>query len=147
MGRLAEYMAELSKLLGERDSVHFRRLESGSTVLVHGIDREAKPKVRARVSKVRAGDGPADAMRAYGSINRFLREDDAVGVLREKKNSAVIIRFPGREEAEEEFASVRQYGSIDGVVTWVGGSDETAHITLESEGHQVSHIYTTRQIR
>jgi hypothetical protein len=147
MGRLAEYMAELSKMLGERDAVHFRRLESGSTILVHRIEREAMPKVRARITKVRTGDGPTDAVRAYNVINKMLRDDNAAGVLREKKRGAIIIRFPGREEAQEGFASVRQYGSIDGIVTWVGGSDETtAHVTLETEGRQISHINTTRPI-
>ena len=146
MGRLAEYMAELSRLLGERDSVIFRGLESGNTVLVHRIEREAAPKVKARVTKMRTGDGPHEAMRAYGTINRLLREDDAVGVLREKKNSAAIIRFPGREEAEEEFASVRQYRFHRRTRDLGRRGRETAHITLESEGHQVSRIYTTRQI-
>ena len=146
MHRLAEYMAELSQLLGERNAVHFRRLEKSSTVLVHRIEREAVPKVRARVARVRTGDAPIDALRAYKAINKMLRDDDAIGVLRDKKRSGVIIRFPGREEAQEEFASVKQYGSIDGIVTWVGGTDETAHITLESEGQQVSRIYTTRTI-
>jgi hypothetical protein len=146
MGRLAEYMAELSKMLGERDAVHFRRLEGGSTILVHRIEREAVPKVRARITKVRTGDGPSEALRAYNVINKMLRDDDAVGLLREKRRGAVVIRFSGREEAQEEFASVKQYGSIDGIVTWVGGSDETAHITLETEGQQVSRIYTTRPV-
>jgi hypothetical protein len=146
MSRLAEYMAELSQMLGERDAVHFRRLEGGSTVLVHRIEREAVNKVRERISRVRAGDAPADALRAYKTINKMLRDDDAVGVLHAQKRNGVIIRFPGREEAEEEFASVKQYGSIDGTVTWLGGSDETAHITLEMNGQQVSYIYTTRAI-
>jgi len=146
MARLAEYMAELSRMLGERDAVHFRRLAVGSTVLIHRIEREAVPKVRARIAHVRAGDGPSEAVRAYESINRLLRDDDAIAVLRDKEHRGIIIRFPGREETQEEFASVKQYGSIDGVVTWVGGSDETAHVTLETEGQQVSRIYTTRDI-
>jgi len=146
MARLAEYMAELSAMLGERSAVHFRRLEGGSTVLVHQIDREAVPKVRQRVSQVRAGDGPAEPLRAYKTINKMLRDDDAVGTLRADKRGAVIIRFPGKEEAQEQFGSVKQYGSIDGIVTWVGGSDQTAHITLETEGRQISHISMTRAL-
>jgi hypothetical protein len=146
MHRLAQYMTELSQLLGERDAVHFRRLEEGSTVLVHKIEREAIPKVRARVARVRTGDAPAEAVRSYKTINKMLRDDDAVAVLKDEKKTGIIIRFPGRELVEEEFASVKQYGSIDGIVTWVGGTDETAHITLETEGQQVSRIFTTRAI-
>lgn len=146
MARLAEYMAELSRLLGERDSVHFQKLARGSTVLVHRIEREALPKVRARIAHVRTGSAPTEAARAYESINRLLRADNAVGVLKDKEHRGVLIRFPGKEETQEEFEAVKQHGSVDGLVTWVGGSDDTAHITLETEGRQVSRIFTTRDI-
>jgi hypothetical protein len=146
MSRLSEYMAELAQLLGEKTAVHFRRLLPGSCVLVHRIDSEASPKVRERVKSVRLGVAPSDAARAYKTINRLLRDDNAVGVLRAPKERGVVIRFPGREEKQETFASVKQFGSIDGIITWVGGSDQTAHITLETEGQQVSRIYTTRAI-
>ncbi len=43
MASLASYMNDLARLLGELASVHFVRLEEGSTVLVH----EAVPDVHA----------------------------------------------------------------------------------------------------
>jgi hypothetical protein len=146
MLRLAEYMRELSDILGEPSAVHFERLEPGSTVIVHRIEREAVPKVRERVSNVRRGEGPREALRAYKAINRLLREDNAVGFVQDKQSKAVIIRFPGREEAEEKFASVRQHGSIDGMVIRVGGADDTVPVWLEAEGKQITHCYTTRAI-
>jgi hypothetical protein len=146
MARLAEYMRELSQMLGEPGAVHFRRLEAGSTILVHKIEHEAIPKVRERVSNVRRGDGPKEALRAYKTINKFLRDDNAVGFLQDKKAGAVIIRFPGREEAEEKFPSVRQHGSIDGIVIRVGGADETVPVWLEAEEKQIAGCYTTRPI-
>ena len=56
------------------------------------------------------------------------------------------MRFPGREIAEEKFASIRQQGSIDGIVTGIRGKDETIHITIQSEGQQVSGCETNRTI-
>lgn len=146
MARLAEYMKYLAEMLGEPAAVHFARLEPGSTALVSKIEREAVPKVNQRVIAVRRREGPSDGMRAYNAINRLLREDDAVGALEEDGAGAVIIRFPGREEAQETFPAVRQHGSVDGVVVRIGGKDQTAHVTLESEGEQVVGCYTTRQI-
>ena len=61
MAHLAEYMAALAAFLGQRERVHFLRLEGGSTVLVQEIEVEAAPKVRERLEGVRRGDGPADA--------------------------------------------------------------------------------------
>lgn len=146
MARLAEYMGHLAAMLGEPAFVHFERLEPGSTILVSKIQREALPKVRHRVASVRRREGPSDGMRAYRAINRLLREDDGIGLLKEKPDGATIIRFPGREEAEEAFPAVRQYGSVDGVVVRIGGKDQTVHVTLESEGEQITGCYTTRLV-
>lgn len=146
MARLAEYMGHLADMFGERASVHFDRLEPGSTVLVSKIEREAVPKVKQRVISVRRREGPSEGMRAYKAINRLLREDDGVGLLKEKQKGATIIRFPGREEAEEAFPAVRQHGSVDGVVVRIGGTDQTVHVTLESENEQITGCYTNRQI-
>lgn len=146
MARLAEYMARLADMFGEPASVHFERLEAGSTVLVSKIEREAAPKVRQRVISVRRREGPSEGMRAYKAINRLLREDNGVGLLKEKQRGATIIRFPGREETEETFPAVRQYGSIDGVLVRIGGKDQTVHVTLESENEQIVGCFTNRQI-
>jgi hypothetical protein len=43
MRRLAEYMQDLADLFGEREHVHFARIEAGSTVLVQRIDAEWAP--------------------------------------------------------------------------------------------------------
>jgi hypothetical protein len=146
MARLAEYMSHLADMLGETDSVHFERLETGSTVLVSKVEREAAPKVKRRVVSVRRREGPSEGIRAYKAINKLLREDNGIGLLKERKEGATIIRFPGREEAEEAFPAVRQFGTIDGVVVRIGGKDETVHVTLESENEQISGCFTSRRL-
>jgi hypothetical protein len=139
MARLAEYMAQLALLLGEPSAVHFRKLTKGSTILNARVDREAAPKVRTRVASVRTGDASTEPMKAFASLNRLLRDDDAVGVLREAvPRGGIVIPFPGRDLAQEKFQSVRQHGSIDGIVTGIRGRDATAHVILQAEGHQLS---------
>ena len=39
MSRLAEYMAQLATLLGEKSHVHFVELAAGSAKLVHAVGR------------------------------------------------------------------------------------------------------------
>jgi hypothetical protein len=151
MARLAQYMHELSQILGEPAAVHFLRVERGSTALISRIDREATPKVRDRVVSLRRGEGPKDVRAAYEQINRLLRADDAIGVLSERKTTgtpttAVVVRFPGREEVHEQFPTIRQQGSIDGIVTGIRGRDETIHVTLQAEGQQISGCFTTKTI-
>ena len=142
-----EYMAELSPtLLGERNAVHFRRIAKGSTVLIQHIDREAIPKVYDRVAKVRTGDASGEPLRAFQTLNKLLRDDNAVGVLRNVAPRGIVIKFPGREIAEEKFASIRQQGSIDGIITGIKGKDETISITIQSEGQQISGCETNRTL-
>jgi hypothetical protein len=131
MARLAEYMADLARLLGEEKSVHFVRLDTGSSALVHNIEGEAVPKVRERVTRARRGDGPVEAVRAIRTINKRLREDNGTGVLVETPG-AEIIRFPGRDEHPEEFyATVTEEGTLDGVVVRVGGLQDWVPVHLE----------------
>jgi hypothetical protein len=146
MSRLARYALELAEVLGEPAAVHLMRVDPGSTVLVQKIDYEAVPKIKERVIGLRRGEAPRDAARAYAAINKLLREDNAVGFLRERKAGAVLLRFPGREEPEEKYPAIREYGSIDGEVIRIGGADETVHVVLESEGRQISGCWCDRSI-
>jgi hypothetical protein len=146
MERLAQYMAEFAKLLGESDSVHFRNLTKGSTVLNVKVEREAVPKVRDRVANVCSGAGPGDAQRAYKALNKLLRDDNAVGILRDSSTAGVVIKFPGREVEEEQFHSINQHGSVDGILTGIKGSDETVHLTIVSGEEQITGCETNRSL-
>lgn len=145
MWRLAEYMGDLAKLLGEQPSVHFVRLEKGSTVLVNRIDDEAIPKVTGRAREVRDRTAPVDAMEAFKSLNRRLKQDNAVGRLFEPDN-AEIIRFPGREEVEPvTFGAFKQDGTLDGVVIRLGGVGDPVPVTLETSDRVHSICMATRE--
>ena len=152
MARLAEYLAELALMLGESTSIHFVRLDSGSTSLVHRIDREALPKIRARTQSVGRGVGPRDAVRAYKKINRMLRDDNGRAVwnrdVAEPGPVIVpdIIVFPGTDDAEQGFEAVRQRGSLDGEVIRVGGSQKLIPVTLQSEHQEITGCWADRVI-
>lgn len=145
MARLAEYMCELAQALGEPASVHFERLEAGSTVLVHRVEREAVPKVTERVAAVERGDAPRDAMRSIHAINRLLQEDNGTARLTKgKSKTAIVLDFPGARVPDDRIPSVRQHGSVDGVIVRVGGTDETVPVLLEADGRQISGCHADR---
>ena len=97
MERLAEYLAELAQMLGESTSVHFVRLEPGSTSVIHRIEREAVPKIKTRTASVRRGIGPRDSVRAYRKINRMLREDNGSAVWKEEKPKPRLLCSPAKK--------------------------------------------------
>lgn len=132
MARLAEYMADVATLLGEKNSVHFVRLEPGSATLVQRVDDPAIPKVRQRVIQVWSGEAPPEAMAAYRSVNRRLKQDNAVGEMTEE-TGAKIISFPGREQNEPAtFGAFNQPSALDGVVIRLGGIGDLVPVHLEA---------------
>jgi hypothetical protein len=144
MARLADYLTELANILGETPYVHFVRIEPGSNVIVHKINIEAAPKVKANAIAVKKGEGNVVQMRSYRRMNTMLREDNGRGVFAEKKDIEIL--FPGIDEEKVSFNSIRQYGKIDGEVIRIGGSKEIVPILLEVEGREISGCHAKRAI-
>ena len=134
MARLAEYLAQLAKLIGHPDNTHLIRIESGSARLVHRVDAVDAPKVANRLSEITSGSGPREAQVALKKLDELLANDNAEGQLLEI-NGRVVIPFPGRNRPKPlAFPSVRQSGTIEGQVVSVGGKDKTAHVILQDGG-------------
>jgi hypothetical protein len=131
MGRLAEYMAEFARLLGEVEHVHFSHLEKGSAVLVSNVDGPALPKVAERLQKVREGRAPKDAMQAFTALDNLLAKDNAVADLIPPDRSNVI-EFPGRTRPKPmRYGPFREHGTLDGVLIRIGGRDDTIPVWLK----------------
>jgi hypothetical protein len=146
MERLAEYLAELALMLGENKSVHFVKLEPGSTSIIHRIETEAIPKVKARTASVRRGVGPRDSVRAYRKINKMLREDNGRAVWKAETSEAEIIVFPGKEDVELQVTGISQRGSIDGEVVRIGGLQSVVPIMLRCEQQELSGCWAKRAV-
>lgn len=131
MARLAEYMADLARLFGEIEHVHFGRLEPGSTVLVPFVDAEAVPRIETRFCAIRSENAPEDAARALKALNRRLAEDNAAGSLRDA-DGAEIVSFPGRERQQFlALGPLRQQRELDGMLIRIGGRDVTVPVHLQ----------------
>ena len=145
MSRLAEYMADLARLLGTVERVHFVRVEPGSAVLVHVVEPQAAHEVRDRLLAVAHDQAPDDAAKAFKALNRYLAHDNAIGSLRESDGDEVI-RFPGREPlAPLTFGAFNQPGVLDGVLIRVGGRDDTVPVHLR-DGERTHMCNATRNM-
>ena len=144
MVRLAEYMTDMAKLLGETGSVHFVGVEGGSAVLVQDVESEAQPKVRERVHAVRLREAPREAVKAYDALNQLLSADNATGALLEESSHgrpARILDFPGAEpvdEGEIEYGPVAQDATLQGIVIMVGGENDPVSVHLQD--NDITHI-------
>lgn len=144
MARLAEYLSELARLLGNQDRVHFSRLEEGSAVLVR-IELDTVAKVLDRVRSAKARATASETGKAYDAINTMLEKDNAVAAVIDEKQTEVI-RFPGRETPRlETFGPFWQRGSLYGELVSIGGIDETVPARLRDQD-QIWHCNTTPEI-
>lgn len=146
MARLAEYMAELAKLLGEVEHVHFDKVYAGSVALKADIDAPAAPKVNERIFAVRDHSGPEDAMKAWQRLDDMLAADNAVGQLLDT-NGAEIIPFPGKiRPTPVIYGPFKEEGSLEGEVVRIGGKDETIHVTIRDGEMLYSRCVASREV-
>jgi hypothetical protein len=131
MSRLAEYISDLARVLGNNNSVHLLKIDAGSTVPVVMVEWEAEPKVRDRLKAIKNHEAPEDAQQAVKDIDRRLLEDNAKAFLVDPVGSKVF-RFLGRESATKlGFGPVSQAGVFQGVPIKVGGENDPVPVHLE----------------
>ncbi len=134
MSRLAEYLAEIARLFGSAPAVHFAGLENGSTAALVDVEKEAAPKVRARIQVAPTADAPEDVAKAYRTIDGMLESDNATGALIEEERQRKVIAFPGRKKPKRlAYGPFRQDASIDGQLIRVGGQGEMVPVHLKAE--------------
>lgn len=130
MERLAEYMREFARLLGEPERVHFVDVESGSAVLRARIENVAVSKVERRLAQASRGQGDPVALKAMQNLDELLVGDNAVGQLVDE-SGAEIIAFRGRNRPKPiEYGPFREDGVLEGVVIKVGGTAASVPIWL-----------------
>ncbi|MEQ1696008.1 MAG: hypothetical protein ABL901_09235 [Hyphomicrobiaceae bacterium] len=131
MARLAEYMLEFAKVLGEPDRVHFVDVGYGSAVLRARIEEVAVPKVAQRLAEASRGQGDPAALKAIQVLDDMLANDNAVGQLLDERG-AEIIAFQGRNRPKPlEYGPFREDGVLEGVVIKVGGKGASVPIWLQ----------------
>lgn len=131
--RLAAYLAELAKLMGEKECVHFDRLVKGSAALRAWAEPGVADEVakRVRLTAERHAKAPKEAIGALERINELLVQDGRRGELKSPAG-AVIYAFPGGRKANlAKEVIVDQDSSITGQVIKIGGRDDTIPVLVK----------------
>lgn len=146
MARLAEYMTQFAKLLGEPDRVHFIEVEHGSAVLRARIDEIAVSKVTRRLADAAHGIGDPLALKALKDLNDMLANDNAVGQLLDE-SGAEVIAFAGRNRPKPlEYGPFREDGVLEGVIIKVGGVGELSPVWLQDNQQVFKHCSARRSL-
>lgn len=140
MDRLAKYLIALAKMFGHESSVHFDRLETGSTKSLMRVKNEDAPKIAKRLSDINSGVAANDAMGGFDDLNELLRYDNTIGFLKRRaageNEQILVMRFAGKELPRPvKFGPFTEPAIIDGELVKIGGKDKTAHaLIVDPEG-------------
>lgn len=134
--RLGEYMEQLGRLLGHWESVHFHRLEGGSTAVQVEVQREAVPKIEQRIDSIKRAEAPGDVVDAQNLLNEMLRDDNAIGEFRRLKRGnrpqLRLITFAGREIPKpQKVGPFNEPATFKGELVRIEGEDETKHAGIK----------------
>lgn len=134
--RLAQYLEQFARLLGNPEGVHFKELREGSCQIVANVDIENRKDIYARIRSV--GKGVADnkeVTKVFEKINDLLEQDNSSGSLKVSGRKANVINFPGVRRKKEEATKISEEGSIQGILYELGGLDDTINIGLRTAGY------------
>lgn len=132
LDRLALYLAEMAKLLGENEHIHFDKVSRGSAALKVWAEPQAAPAVARRVALAvaKSPESPRDASKALENINGLLVQDGKRAELKDP-GGAVICPFPGGQKAiPVKDLVIDEECSVSGQVIKIGGKDDTIPLLL-----------------
>jgi hypothetical protein len=146
MGRLAEYLYDLSVILGEQHSVHFDRIEDGSAVPVLRVDAEAEPKVIHNAQRARTNEAPKHVREAKARMEQRLASDNAKGAeIVDETRGFKLLQFKGRDTIQQPWGPIRQAGELTGTVISIGGKNDPVSVRLQ-DGETTWTCHAKREI-
>jgi hypothetical protein len=134
MARLAEYLTELSVLLGNNQHVHFLRVETGSLPCIVEVDQEKEESIISRVKRAFLNRGPKEAIKANSALQAMFKKDEFSAELKTETGETFASYPLVTERKEETFGPFWQDGFLDGMIVRLGGIDETLPVHLVYEG-------------
>jgi hypothetical protein len=143
MGRLADYLESLARLMGCEAAVHFKGAKKGSTILCAEVEAQGIGPVEKRLRSASGIDAPADIRKQIDRLNELMREDGARGTL-SREGGERFIKFLGVDAViAERIGPIRETTTVQGEVVRVGGKDRTLHALLVGENGREYRLTTT----
>ena len=132
MARLATYMAELARLMGSEEKVHFGRIIDRSVGMIAYVPQEELPVVSPRIRAAAYNDS-SDASSAFRQLNKLLGEDGWKAEL-PLPGGAEIIQFPGTPKNDKALRRVNQPTTVRGRLVRIEGAGDVVKIGLDIDG-------------
>jgi len=139
MSKLAEYLAELSGLLGESAAPVFQGIVSGSVVLRSSVQADAKDETADRLIKPR----DSGAAKYIENLSKLMARDGLTGTLIDSRKK-VLLKIDPANSPVRHLTRVHDSSEIDGTVVRVQGKDDSSHIGIVEYGSGRSFSVSTK---
>ncbi len=136
MLRLAAYMAELARLMGCQESVHFERIEDKSVAIVAVAPQSEIPLISPRIRAAASGDTTS----AWRRINEYLAEDGWMAEMTLPRSAELVV-FPGKSKAASVIRAMSQPTSVQGRLVRLEGVGDVVSVGLDIDGDLTARIY------
>jgi hypothetical protein len=147
MARLAEYITELAKVMGFKESVHFVATDTGSAVSVIYVDADEEARVTSHIQNAARGMAASHANDAYKRLDKLLRDDNAIGDIVNVSRNASVIEFPGkRTSVPDVFGPFRERATVIGTLKRLGGFDDSVPVHIERLDGRIFYCETSRSL-
>jgi hypothetical protein len=137
MTRLLEYLTQLATMLGNREDVHFQKVEEGSLENIIEVEEESEPLIAHRVQLLVAGEGTVEGKQAFKRLRDFLDQDNYTAELTNEEGGTITEFFPPKKD-HSVYGPIFQEEAIDGFLINVGGKDATVPVLILVEGKKLS---------
>jgi len=144
-GRLVKYYAEIARMIGTADNLHLLDIVESSHGSAFAIDRNHEAELIKRLDSIKKGTAPKQAIRAHGTINAMLKEDNTSGMFSDPDGKNVIV-FPGKRTDESSQIRIRDAATFTGELYHIAGTRDDAKIRINTDAYGVVFCTTTKNI-
>ena len=147
LGRLIEYLQQMTLILGDPESLHLVAIKDGSVEPILHAPKAVALQAKDRARRISTGDGTRKQIDAYNKVRRMLRRDapriDRPALLR--SDERVLLEIPAAPEEVGVLSGIRQATTIDGQLIRVGGAGEDAALQLQDMQGRIHSGFTAKR--
>lgn len=150
LDRLIDYLQQMAVVLGDPENLHLIEIRKSSTAPVLRTPIATALAARERAQRVQRGEGTKRQTEAYNRIRHMIRRDAGATVSRERPAllrtpTQVFLEIPAAPKDTGVVEGLRQFTTIDGQLTRVGGAGEDAALQVQQIDGRVMSGFTAKR--
>jgi hypothetical protein len=150
LGRLIEYLQQISAVLGDPENLHLIEVRPGSVAPVFHLSTEVALEAKDKAAKVQRGDGTKKQVDAYNRLRRMVRRDSRdAGVPKPailKTTNRTVLEIPAAPDDLGVLSGIRQATSIDGQLIRLGGAGDDATMQVQDLSGKILSNFTAKRM-